>query len=234
MGSTFRQLPHHTAIPVFGLVLASGCAVSRGIAPLDRGESAVQVSVGGPFVEYAGAPIPLPISSVGYAYGVDGKTNLHSSLYLTQWVLFGVAGLDLGVARELLGADGARPRIMADATVYMFFGDHAPEGAEGGFRLFPDINITVGWDLGRWDHHVYLGIDSFFQPFPEFRYYPTPFLGGEVKTGKDKAHVGLIVELAYMAFWEDTLPLNPVWHGVNNHGAISVKLGMNVYFGGRR
>jgi hypothetical protein len=216
------------------LTLCAGCAVSRGIAPLAQGEHAVQISVGGPMMNLQGAPVPLPISSVGYGYGIDGRTHVHGAIYLTQ-LAFGVGGLDVGVATEMLSADGPRPRIMGDFTLYMFFGDTAKGGAEGGFRLFPDLNLTITWDIGKWDHHVYVGFDNFFQPFPVFRFYPTPYLGAEVKSGPSgQPHVGVIAELGYVAFWEDTTVLMPEWVGINNQGAVSFKLGLNVYFGGAK
>lgn len=204
-----------------------GCAASHAIAPLEKGQSGITSSIGGPFVQYGSAPIPLPIVSVGYRYGIDGHTDVHTSLYVTQLALFKVGGFDVGVARELLTADGPRPRIMADLNTHWFFGDRIKGDPAGGFRFFPDLSIMATWDLGRAKHHLYLGVDNFFEVAPSFRYYPTPVLGTELKASKG---LGIQLELGWNAFWKDTLPVNPVWYGPGNLGAVSVKIGFNGYF----
>ena len=208
-------------------VALQGCSISRGIAPLERGQGAVTASFGGPFVEFGGAPIPLPISSVGYMHGVGHGVTVHGAVYPTQLVLFGVGGLDLGASYEVFKAEGPRPRLMVDLTLYSFFGDNQPDGAPGGFRLFPDLTVLASWDLGKPKHHVYLGFENFFQPFPTFRYQPVPMLGAELKASKA---VGVLAEAKWMGLPEDTVPLQPIWYAPGNQGAISLQLGVNVYF----
>ena len=208
------------------LVLLAGCSTTRALAPLEKGQHGATFSVGGPFVQFAGAPIPLPIASVGYQYGIDGKSNVHGAFYLTQLVLFKVGGFDVGINRELSPAAGARPRVMVDFTNYLFFGDHSPGDPAGGARWFPDVSLMLTWDLGQRPHRIYLGVDTFFQTMPEFHVYPSPVLGTELRA----SHVvGVQLELAYHAFWADTEPLQPVWYGFDRHGAIAFKLGLNVY-----
>lgn len=215
---------------LFTLTLA-GCSVSRGIAPLEPGQGAVTASFGGPFVEFGGAPIPLPVTSVGYMHGVGHGVTVHGALYPTQLALFGVAGLDLGASYEVFAPKGARPRLMLDLTLYSFFGDNQPDGAPGGFRLFPDLAVLASWDLGRPRHHLYVGVDNFVQPFPSFRYHPVPLLGAELKASPA---VGILTEVKWMGLETNTLPLQPVWYGPGNQGAIAVQLGVNVYFDTRK
>lgn len=222
MRHSARLLPLLVVSAVLG-----GCAASHAIAPLEKGQSGITSSLGGPFVQYGSAPIPLPIVSLGYRYGIDGHTDVHGSLYVTQLALFKVGGFDVGVARELITADGPRPRIMMDLNTHWFFGDRAKTGPDGGFRFFPDLSLMATWDLGRAKHHLYVGVDNFFEVAPSFRYYPTPILGTELKASKG---LGIQLELGWLAPWKDTLPVNPVWYGPGNLGAVSVKLGFNGYF----
>lgn len=208
------------------LMLLAGCSTTRALAPLQKGQHGATLSVGGPFVQFAGAPIPLPISSVGYRYGIDGKSDVHAALYLTQLALFNVGGFDLGISRELNPADGAKPRVMVDFTNYFFFGDNRPTGPKGGARWFPDLSMMVTWDLGQRPHRLYLGVDTFFQTLPEFHVYPSPVFGTELRASKV---VGVQLEVAWHAFWADTHFLNPVWYGIDERGAIAFKLGLNFY-----
>lgn len=220
-------MPLHARPLLLLAALSGGCAASHAVAPLERGQSGITSSIGGPFVQYAGAPIPLPITSVGYRYGIDGHTDVHASLYLTQLALFKVGGFDMGIARELMTADGPRPRLMMDLNTTWFFGDRSEGDPEGGVRFFPELSLIASWDLGRAKHHVYLGVDNFFQLVPTFHYYPTPLIGTELKASKG---LGIQLELGWNAPWKDTLMVNPVWYGPGNLGAVSFKMGFNGYF----
>lgn len=207
------------------------CAPTRALAPLQAGQSALTASIGGPIVEVYGAPLPLPISSIGYVRGLDGKTNGHATVYPTNLALFGVFGFDLGVSRELVMPGGARPRVMADLTEYTFFGNAAEGDPKGGFRTFPDVSFIASWPIGPEDHArtvPYVGIDQFVQPFPSFRWVPSLVVGDELRIGR---HFGLQLETKWMAPLSDTDPVVPHWYGLANHGAFSVQIGFNIYPG---
>jgi hypothetical protein len=217
------------------LMLASGCSTTRALAPLAKGQHGVTMSVGGPFVQFGG-PIPVPISSIGYKYGIDGHGDFHTAFYPTQLALFNVWGLDVGISRELVTAKGARPRLMVDMTHYFFWGDNRGKNADngggppGGFRWFPDISAVVTWDVGKdvinRPHRLYLGVDTFFQTIPGLHVYPSPMLGTELRASKV---VAVQLELAWNAPWKDTTFANPVWYGPGNYGAVAVRLGLNFY-----
>lgn len=209
------------------LSLLSGCAATRALAPLDKGQVALNASLGGPFVEVNGGPLPLPITSLGASYGLDGKTNLHGALYPTQLALFGVFGLDLGASRELVTPHKGRPRLMADLTLYTFGGNRAQGEPRGGIRFFPDISLVASWPLGK--HFVpYVGTDQFFQFFPTPHWAPSLLVGAELRAGK---RLGIQLEGKWIEPWGDTDPLVPHWYGAGTYGAFSAQLGFNVYFG---
>ena len=220
---------------VVGGLALQGCAASRAVAPLEQGQHAITLSMGGPFVQFAGAPIPAPITAVGYRYGIDGHTDVHAALYLTQLALFRVGGFDLGVARELVTADGGRPRVMVDLNTSWFFGDLDDGGPEGGFRFFPDLSVITTWDMpareGKRPHRFYLGINNFFQGHPSFRYVFSPLFGAEWRAHDQ---VGIQLEAQWNAPWVNTQYLQPVWYGPGNQGAAAVKLGLHIYVPGTR
>jgi hypothetical protein len=215
----------------FALLLLSGCSATRALAPLEAGQHAATLSIGGPFVQYAGAPIPAPITSVGYRYGIDGQSDVHAAFYPLGLALFNVWGVDVGVNRELMHAAGARPRLMLDMTHYFFWGDNRTKDQDspspaGGFRWFPDISAVFTWDLGRRPHRIYVGVDGFFQTIPKFYPMISPIVGTELRASRV---VGVQLEVGWHALWQDTLYSNVVWYGPGNQGAISAKLGLNFY-----
>lgn len=217
----------HRAVTL-GLALSlslAGCATSRAIAPLDKGQHGVSVSLGGPMVEFGGAPVPLPFVGLGYRYGIDGKTDLHAAIYPSGPVLVGVMGWDVGVAREVLAADGPVPRIMVDLNTTWTVGDNGPGGDPAAFRFFATPSAVFTWDLGPPKHRVYVGADVFFQPAPSVRAIPSVFLGSELQASEV---VGLQLELGWTGFHRHTDVGAVTWIGPGQQGAIAVRLGVNV------
>lgn len=220
-----------------------GCTTTRALAPLQKGQHGMSVSLGGPFVQFAGAPIPVPFTQIGYRYGLDGHGDVHAGLYATGLFTTKVGGFDLGVSRELVTADGGRPRIMLDMNHGFFFGDSqgtadptSGPGAEltgaapGGFRWFPELQAVFTWDLGTAPHRVYVGVDGFFQVVPEAHALVTPFFGTELRASRT---LGVVLEVGWISPWTNTTAMNPVWYGPGDQGVVSAKLGFNIYLGQR-
>ena len=210
------------------LLFAPACSTTRALAPLAKGQHGLTASFGGPFVDYGGAPIPLPLTSVGYRYGIDGKSDVHASVYATQAALFGVGGFDVGVSRELVDADGARPRVMLDTNHHLFFGDLEPGDPKGGVVYLPDVSGVLTWDLGASEtpHRLYVGATTTFDVQNKGKPWLTPYIGTELRASK---MVGVQLEAAIFGATVPTRFLNPVWYGIDEHGAIVARLGLNVY-----
>lgn len=206
-------------------LVAAGCATSRALEPLGRGRGAVTASFGGPMFVNNGVPMPLPLGSVGYAHGVSDRTNVHGALYPT--LVRGLYGAHVGAATALLAADGGRPGVMIDGTLYVFGGDAATGDPAGGVRLFPDVSAVAAWELAG-GHHPYVGLDLFTQPFPSPRAWPSPMAGFELVAD---GRVGVQLEAQWIAPWRNTDDLVVDWVGPGKQGALSVQLGATVYLG---
>lgn len=203
----------------------TGCATSRALAPLEKGQHGLQISLGGPFVEFGGAPIPVPFTAVGYRYGIDGRTDIHTAIYPSGALLIGVGAWDVGVATEVLSADGGRPRIMLDLTTTWMIGDNGPGGDPAAVRFFAAPSAVFTWDIGPKDHRVYVGAEAFFQPWPSVRAIPSLMFGTELQASRA---VGVQLELGWHGMHRNTLVGVPVWIGPGDQGAISAKIGVNV------
>jgi len=214
-----------SSLACLGLVLSTGCAATRALAPLDKGQHGVNISLGGPFVEFGGAPVPLPFTALGYRYGIDGKTDVHAALYPSGAVLVGVASWDLGVSRQLLEAAGGRPRIMVDLTTYWQVGDNGLGGDPAAFRFFLTPSAVFTWDIGRAKHRMYVGAELFFQPAPSVRALPSLMLGTELQASRA---VGVQLELGWSGFHRNTNVGAVTWIGPGSIGAIGARLGVNI------
>ena len=91
---------------VLCFLLFAACAPSRYIKPLEVGQHAVQVNFGGPVAKIPGiGAIPMPLTSVGYGYGLKNNLTLFGNLHTTSflfgvgnwnWVLHGAVGKGRG------------------------------------------------------------------------------------------------------------------------------------------
>lgn len=202
-----------------------GCSATRSLEPLEPGSAAITASFGGPINSDLGMSIPLPISSVGVMYGLDGKSNIYGAFYPSGVVFFGVPGFDIGYSREVLEPKGARPRVMLDSAMYGFFGDNAKGDPPVGARIWLDNSATFVWPWKK--HSLYGKVDLFVQPGPEFSAYLNPHVGGQLRVGR----VGFQIEYSWWGPWVDTQFMQPVWRGPGGFGASTIQLGFDVRIG---
>src|SRR6218665_1660418 len=87
------------------LLLLFSCAPSRFVKPLEKKQSAAAFSFGGPLIQFSGAPIPIPFTTLAYGYGVSGNVTAYGSLHPTS-LLFGNLQSDLGASIGLLNKPG--------------------------------------------------------------------------------------------------------------------------------
>jgi hypothetical protein len=205
----------------------AGCSISHGIAPLERGEDQIAVSLGGPLL--SGSTPVLPLSAVTWRRGLTDRTTFHASLYPTQLALFGVVGVGGGAFTEVVEADGARPRVTIDGQLLLFAGDVKKGDPAGAARLFEEVTALAVWDVGR--HHVWTGVDTMFQLFPTPHALPSPVLGLEVKPTR---RFGVQLEGKWAGFWHNTDVGFVDWRSPGHQGALVVQLGVEGRFGGSK
>ncbi|MDP2313293.1 MAG: hypothetical protein Q8P41_10340 [Pseudomonadota bacterium] len=211
-------------------VLSSGCSTVHGVRPIGSGAVQIDASLGGPITELFGAPVPLPITTVGATVGVSDKTNVHAAVHPTPIALFGFFAADVGVSTQLLAPKGARPRLMADLTVIGAGGDRAPDsdngGAEGGVRFFARPTVTASWDWGKDARHaLYASLGGFVQPYPGLYGLGTVAVGNQWGVGR---RVHLTTQVEWIAPYASNTALTPHYYAPGDLGAISLQLGLGV------
>ena len=94
----------------FVTLLIMSCAPSRFVEPLNKGDLSVGANFGGAVIEFAGAPIPLPLTSVEVGYGIDTNLTLHGGWHTTA-AFFGNAQIDAGVTYQFLDQNKYIPNV---------------------------------------------------------------------------------------------------------------------------
>ncbi|MEX2595919.1 MAG: hypothetical protein WEC59_03235 [Salibacteraceae bacterium] len=139
------------SILVFTVLLAS-CNVSRVVKPLEKGEKQLSASFGGPGIVFSGIPLPMPLSSVGYAQGIDTGLTVSAGLHTTS-LLFGVAQLDAGLHIQLFENKAQNFGMTAAPALNLFYDFNA-----GNMRTYPQIDLLGWWKyLDEKQHFFYAG-----------------------------------------------------------------------------
>ncbi len=125
------------------LLLASlvcgACATTHLARPVGRGNLRVSATVGGPLVEF-GAPVPVPVSTLGAAYGLSDAVDLSGELHPTA-AAFGIAGLSGGAAWHPIA--GHRAALSLGASLGGYF--NADDGV-----LVGDLWVASGGRVASW------------------------------------------------------------------------------------
>lgn len=212
------------------IALLISCSASHGVRPLGQGNHAVEASLGGPVARLYGKPVPIPMSSVGWRYGIHDRSDVHVRLQPTSAAMFGVVAGDAGLSWMLLEQDGKRPALVTEGSLYAAVG-------EGTVRGYGELEALASWQFGEREHLGYVGADLFLQPrawVEDNPYLPLksvvagPLVGARWMLGE---RTGLATQLTWFEPWADVEPLTAFYYSPGQQGAIQVELGIHRTFG---
>jgi len=196
-------------------LLAAGCGIATHVRPTPRGAFEVEASAGGPLANL-GAPIPIPLSTVGASYGFGERWDLQAHLHLTTLALK-TAGADVGGSWLALEQHGLRPALSLTARAYAF------SDLASAVQPYGELTATASWASGRWTAY---GTASGMLDYGG-RFLWSPGVGARVALGRFGAQLDLRwYEPAY-----STAHSSVPWVGPGALGALGVVLGASYRFG---
>ena len=210
-------------------IFFQSCMPTRMIKPLKKGEKSIGAHFGGPMINFSGAPIPVPFTSVTGATGIKNNLTAFGSIHTTS-ALFGVAQIDLGVLKQIYQSKDSTFGITTSPQLNLSI-----DRWEGNFKVWPVLDINAYWhyDIKNNNHFVYSGITNWFElantrahnePQPNF-WLPAINLGHQFT----KEKVDYFIETKYMA------PFNRNHETVVDYLKPFGKKGVvGVYFGFRK
>lgn len=165
-----RSLPCTIGVLVGIVILLSltACSSIRHVKPLDPGEHRVGVSVGGPLFDSLGFPIPIPLLSVDYQYGLTRNLSIGGAYYITPLLFYHRSPTFENISSHMLEVDaafcpieqnGAIPWIMVHSSNF-FITDFTE------FLFLPELGVTAAWDIGS-VITLYTGATVMFNLFPK-------------------------------------------------------------------
>lgn len=155
---------------VFYVIALFSCAPARYVKPLMKGEHALQVDMGGPIAKVPGiGVIPLPLTTVGYGYGLNENLTLFGNLHTTS-LLFGVVQADVGTLFRCWSTKQMGITLQPTLNV-------AVDCFTGANRFWPQFDANYYWDYtalrtkakdskGFYKiRSVYGGLSNWFDPY---------------------------------------------------------------------
>lgn len=204
------------------VVASVRCGTVTAVTPLHPGESALNVSLGGPVADLAGMKMPIPYAVARYRYGMNNQAGVYIGGHLLA-AGFGLAGLDFGFSYHFLQQSNWLPAVGAIAGITALI---QPGGGEA---LFPQLDLVASYRLGD-RFTTYFGSQSMYQ----FQYKPNVVLAPFVGTGwRLSDPFSLNLEAKWYAPTEKTHPRNVNYSlPIAERGAVGFVLGANWLFGG--
>jgi hypothetical protein len=228
----------NTLLPLIALivVLFARCSPARFIKPLDKGQTAVTATFGGPFINYSGTAIPVPLTSVAAGHGYTNDLTGFAGLHTTA-LAFGVVQTDIGVVKELMKQKNWQPGISVSPVANMMF-----DKWQHQFSFFPEIAAHAYWNYPKKPHYAYVGFSNWFDLHSTLSngepqtYHWMPII--ELGNTLVKHKWSYTVELKYMAFNRRNISIidytgigNPDNStGIGQRGAIGFYIGVTRSF----
>ena len=142
---------------LFCVAYFCSCAPSRFVKPLGKGEKAINASLGGPLITFAGAPIPIPFTSISGGYGVSKSLTAYGSLHPTS-LIFGVLQTELGVVKNIYYNDSLKFGFSAAPVVNLSI-----DRWEYNFKFWPELDLNAYWTFNKNKNFIYIGASNWFE-----------------------------------------------------------------------
>ena len=147
----------HKLLLFFLLVAGlASCAPARFVKPLDDGQRAASLSVGGPLIKYGDATIPMPLVSAVYGYGFDSTLTGFGGLNITS-ALYGNVQLDLGITKKILAQRGVIPAVSVTPVANIIYRNKDAK------KFYPQLDINAYWEVNEARNLIYAGFSNWFE-----------------------------------------------------------------------
>lgn len=223
--ATTRSFILYTLILFF-----ASCNVIRVIKPLEKGEKQLSAGLGGPGIIYAGAPIPMPLTSVNYAQGVDSNVTLSVGMHTTS-LAFGVLQSDVSLGIRAYQSKTDRFGLTVTPGVHVLYDLY-----ENNFRTYPQLEATTWWQYSESKQHlIYGGLGTWIELFKQKAH-------GQVQTNEVMPWITVghqfnlerwsyLTEFKYLGFQHKTAPSVVDFVSPGGNGTIGFYFGVSRTIG---
>ncbi len=217
-------------LPVLLLWIMTGCSSLRQVRPLELGEHKVSLDLGGALFDNLGIPLPMPLVSVDYQYGLTRDITVGGAVHITP-IIFGLIGMiELNSLYGVLYQKGAVPGVSLHLNALLMY-DFA-----GSFTALPELGAVAYWDLSQ-KVRVYTGVSTLVDFYPKTAdlpkdntLIPSIIIGSEFIFDR----FDITVEVRYVHPGGSNTGKAVSFVGLGDQGAIAPYLGFSYRFGGAK
>lgn len=184
------------------------CSPTRFVKPLDAKQKALNLSLGGPLLDYHSLPVPMPFLTATYGYGIDSSLTGFGAVNITS-ALYGNVQLELGLTKRLLRQNKNLPAISINPVANIIYRN------KDAFRIFPQLDVNAYWDYNKGRNFFYFGISNWFELKSEKAF-----------NEKQQAHwlvTPLIGETFVRKKWNYTIEAKVIAPNISNKGVVDYK-----------
>lgn len=210
-------------------LVTTACSATHYARPVGKGNTAAHVSLGGPFGQVFGKPVPLPMTTLGLTYGISDTLDIYGHLHPTM-AAYQLAAIDVGVNYLLREQEGKSPALVTGGALFLTT-DISPQESPTGCNtcLMVDPHLVASWQLGS--HLVYSGFRGLLQTTPQMtegtrRFMIAPLVGTELRVGE---HLGIVLEGRWEAPFVNTTNDVVTWYGPSQQGSWAALLGFTFH-----
>lgn len=209
-------------------ICLSQCAPSRLVKPLKYKEQVAGLTFGGPVINFAGAPIPIPYTTFYYANGVASNVTLFGSLHTTS-LLFANAQTEIGATFDICKINKKLAITGTNAFQVVYNFRNASK-----VKIWPSIDLNAYYHLNEKNSFVYGGLSSWIelsrfkahQQIKTRTYVPTLQIGYQVVNTKFTHQI----EMKYLGLGIANTPNVVDYVGLAGQGALGIYYGISYKF----
>jgi len=218
--------PYAIFCSILLFIAAISCAPVRTVVPLEKGETHVSASLGGPLIKFSGMVIPVPLTSVNVSYGLKENLTLNGALHTTS-LLFGVIHLEATTTCAFHTYNSGNSGFSGTAGYYFMI-----DTWEGKSRLFPNLDLNAYTMYGEKKHLLY-GSFTFLWDISQKKsgkfsdvIIPSFTMGHTWK--REKMNYSL--ELKYLSFLKSNMNIAVDYVSPTHRGALGIQFGVTRKF----
>ncbi|MDP4764612.1 MAG: hypothetical protein NWR97_13165 [Salibacteraceae bacterium] len=207
------------------LAFATACAPARVIKPLEKGEKQIGANLGGAMINYAGAPIPLPLTSINYLQGLDTGITLSAAVHTTD-ILFGVMHAEIGLGIKAYQTKSEKFGVTISPSMNLMY-----DIWEQNFSAYPQLDALCYWQYAEKPNLFYGGLGSWVElnKVKAHNEVQTNELLPYIMVGHqfNRPKWTFTTEAKYLGFQHDNRYLVPDFIGPSHYGALGLYFGIS-------
>lgn len=204
------------------------CAPSRIVKPLKYKEQVAGLTFGGPVINFAGAPIPIPYTTLYYANGIGSNVTLFGSLHTTS-LLFANLQTEIGATFDIYKFNKKFAITGSNAlqVIYNFRNN-------GKVKVWPSIDLNAYYHPKEKNSFVYGGLSSWIElnRFKAHQQTKTRTLVPNLQVGYQFVNTKFThqVEMKYLGLGIANTPNVVDYIGLAGQGAFGIYYGVSYKF----